>query len=212
MALLTETLGDEQFRNIADTQGRPLQPSAVLFALQLMKEPSHPLFSKTAQNLADRLNDYGDPLMPSNQRRFLMQQLNSLWKEYSMKTDSTSDSINSVRSRRTSVVLWIVEAFVLGGFFALLLVNRLLKAHLDIYAVRDMDAASVVLDLMDNLLAYLVPFGAVSALLGLIVVGVWVWFAVKEAPHPSTFVGGALIILALLVRFIGRGEQQNSDK
>jgi hypothetical protein len=97
-----------------------------------------------------------------------------------MKTDSTSDSINSVRSRRTLVVLWIVEAFVLGGFLALLLVNRLLKAHLDIYAVRDMDAASVVLDLMDNLLAYLVPFGAVSALLGLIVVGVWVWFAVKS--------------------------------
>lgn len=81
IALLTETLGDERFRNVADTQGRPLQPNAVLFALQLVKEPSDPLFSKTAQNLVDRLNNYGDPVMPSSQRRFLMQQLKSLWKE-----------------------------------------------------------------------------------------------------------------------------------
>jgi drug/metabolite transporter (DMT)-like permease len=32
---------------------------------------------------------------------------------------------------------------------------------------------------------------------------VWVWLAVREEPHWSTFVGGALILLALVVRFGG---------
>ena len=32
---------------------------------------------------------------------------------------------------------------------------------------------------------------------------VWVWLAVRESPHASTFVGGGLIIVALLVRFVG---------
>jgi drug/metabolite transporter (DMT)-like permease len=31
----------------------------------------------------------------------------------------------------------------------------------------------------------------------------WVWLAVSEAPHSSTCVGGALILLALVVRFVG---------
>ncbi len=79
--LLINTLGREHFHNIADTRGRLLQPNALLFALQLMKEHSSPLFAKTAQNLADRLNNYGNPVIPSSQRRFLMQQLQSLWPE-----------------------------------------------------------------------------------------------------------------------------------
>ncbi len=79
--LLTYTLGAKRFNNIADSQNRLLQPNALLFALQLMKEPSNPLFTKTAQSLVDRLNDYEASLMPSNQRRFLMQQLRSLWTE-----------------------------------------------------------------------------------------------------------------------------------
>lgn len=32
---------------------------------------------------------------------------------------------------------------------------------------------------------------------------VWVWLAVREEPHWSTFIGGALILLALVVRFAG---------
>lgn len=32
---------------------------------------------------------------------------------------------------------------------------------------------------------------------------VWVWLAVSEAPHASTYVGGGLILAALLVRFLG---------
>ena len=96
-----------------------------------------------------------------------------------MKTDSVSDDM-LVRCKRALVALWASEAFVLGGFLALLLVNRLLDEHLDIYAVRDMAAASAILDLMDNLLVYLVPFGAVSLLLGLMPVSVWIWFAAKS--------------------------------
>ncbi|NOZ23286.1 MAG: DMT family transporter [Planctomycetes bacterium] len=32
---------------------------------------------------------------------------------------------------------------------------------------------------------------------------VWVWLFIGETPHPSTIVGGALILLALLTRFLG---------
>ena len=99
-----------------------------------------------------------------------------------MNTDSVSDNsgehLPSVRRNHTLVAFWVAEAFVLGGFIALLLVYRILGKQLDIYAAGGyMDAASTILDVMDDLLAYLVPFGALSLLLGLITVTVWIWFA-----------------------------------
>jgi hypothetical protein len=77
--ILTQKLSNARFFNIADARGRSIQPNAMLFALQLMKDYSHPLFQKTAAALAERLNDYRDTAMPSAQRRFLMVQLRSLW-------------------------------------------------------------------------------------------------------------------------------------
>ena len=46
-----------------------------------MEAPTHPDFEKTALLLSRRLNDYTPPAMPSNQRRFLMQQLKAIWPE-----------------------------------------------------------------------------------------------------------------------------------
>lgn len=77
--LLTGTLAGSPYRSIADAQGRLILPNALLFALQLMKEPAQPLFQKTAALLVERLNDYGNPVMPTTQRRFLVEQLRSSW-------------------------------------------------------------------------------------------------------------------------------------
>lgn len=77
--VLVHTLGGSRYRNVADGQGRSISVNALLFALQLMKKPSHPSFQKSAATLFERLNDYRDPSISSAQRRFLMEQLRSLW-------------------------------------------------------------------------------------------------------------------------------------
>jgi signal transduction histidine kinase len=68
-----------RFQNAVDSQGRWITPNALLFALQLIKDPSNPLFKKTAALLSELLNDYSNPAMASTQRRFLMEQMRSLW-------------------------------------------------------------------------------------------------------------------------------------
>lgn len=77
--LLIAEMSASRFRNTTDPQGRMIQPSALLFSLELTKNPAHPLFQKAAASLVERLNDYKSPTMSSSQRRFLMQQLKSLW-------------------------------------------------------------------------------------------------------------------------------------
>jgi signal transduction histidine kinase len=76
---LTHLIDDSGYRNVKDAQGRSIQLNAQLFALQLMKNSSHPLFKKTAKVLIRRLNDYQETAIPSSQRRFLMQQVRSVW-------------------------------------------------------------------------------------------------------------------------------------
>jgi signal transduction histidine kinase len=79
--LLIEKLGKSRYHNTVDYQGRFLQPNALLFSLNLLKDPADPLFRKTAALLADRLNNYQPPALSSNQRLFLMLQLKSLWQQ-----------------------------------------------------------------------------------------------------------------------------------
>jgi signal transduction histidine kinase len=78
VALLAGLASDARFTDSRDAQGRLIVPNSLLFALQLMKGPVHPLFQKYATLLIERLNDYRFA-MPSSQRRFLMDQLLSLW-------------------------------------------------------------------------------------------------------------------------------------
>jgi len=68
-----------RFRNTTDARGRLVIPNALMFALELMKTPGHPRFADAATLLARHLNNYQGAPMPSNQRRFLMRQLRSVW-------------------------------------------------------------------------------------------------------------------------------------
>ena len=62
--ILTRTFGGGRYRSTVGSQRRMLVPNALLFALNLMKEPSHPQFQKTAELLVEWLNDYQTPAMP----------------------------------------------------------------------------------------------------------------------------------------------------
>jgi len=68
-----------RYRDAADSQGRLIPPSGLLFALELMKTASDQRFRKTSALLFEYVNDYREPALPSNQRQFLMQQLKALW-------------------------------------------------------------------------------------------------------------------------------------
>ena len=76
-----------------------------------------------------------------------------------------------------STILFIVLAldiFVLGGFAALLVVNRLLHIQLGIYT-QYIDDASVIIDFMDDLFPYhLATYGTMSVL-AVITVAAWAW-------------------------------------
>lgn len=77
--VLTHSLGHTRYRDVKDAQGRSIQLNAELFALQLMKGKSHPLFQQTVASLTKQLQDYRDTSIPSSQRRFLMGQMRSTW-------------------------------------------------------------------------------------------------------------------------------------
>lgn len=77
--VLIHTLGDPSYLDTRDTQGRSIPLNSRLFALQLMKNSSHPLFHETAKLLVKQLGDYRNPSLSSSQRRFLMQQVRSMW-------------------------------------------------------------------------------------------------------------------------------------
>jgi hypothetical protein len=81
------------------------------------------------------------------------------------------------RKRCISVLnlLLISDAFVLGGFVTLLIVNRLLDQQLNVYIPHDRTASDTILNLMDGLLPYYVTLAGALAILVLITVSVWLW-------------------------------------
>jgi len=72
-------------------------------------------------------------------------------------------------------VLLILDAFVLGGCVALVIVNGLLDSQLKVYGAYRMAAADTVLDIMDDLLPYYVAYAGIVAVLILMTIGIWVW-------------------------------------
>ena len=77
--------------------------------------------------------------------------------------------------------LILLNAFVLGGCLALLIVNRLLKQQLDIYvSTQSMDAASTILDFMDDLLPIYLIWGSVLLLLLIVSAAVWSWIKTRS--------------------------------
>jgi len=72
VVILTGPLASAELRGARGAGGRLIAPDALLLALELAEETDSRQFRALAGKLADRLSDYGDPAMPSGQRRFLM--------------------------------------------------------------------------------------------------------------------------------------------
>lgn len=81
------------------------------------------------------------------------------------------------RSRAILVrALILLNAFVLGGCLALVIINRRLNSQLNQYASsQSMAAASTIIDFMDDLLPLYLICGSVLLLLLLISATVWAW-------------------------------------
>jgi len=103
----------------------------------------------------------------------------------------------SFNKKRVSIlsVLLILDAFVLGGFVNLLIVNRLLDIQLNVYVPRSMVAAGTILNLMDHLLIYFVAYAGTLLILTLITIGVWVWGKTKSQVRYAVPVVITLIII-----------------
>jgi signal transduction histidine kinase len=78
IVMLTETLGQPQYKQAVDPDGRLIVAAAELRALELIQDPADPKYQSVADSLSRRLNDYDDTLMASSQRRFLMRRLKDL--------------------------------------------------------------------------------------------------------------------------------------
>jgi len=76
--ILLGRLADTRYGAETDSHARFIVPNARLLALKLMEGRSHPRYPGTLESLATRLADYGEPVLPSPQRRFLMRQLQAL--------------------------------------------------------------------------------------------------------------------------------------
>jgi hypothetical protein len=68
-----------------------------------------------------------------------------------------------------------LDAFVLGGFVTLLLVNRLLDIQLNGYVPLSTVATDIILALMGGLLPYYTAYAGALLILILLTAGVWVW-------------------------------------
>jgi hypothetical protein len=99
-------------------------------------------------------------------------------------TDRQSTEPLRTGSRRRSLVMAILlslDAFVLGGFVALLIVNRLLNSQLDLYVTAQlMPAASAILDFMDDLLPVLLIYSGILLLLVLATASIGVWLVTES--------------------------------
>ncbi len=76
--ILTGTLSEPQYRESLDRNGNLILPNALLFALRLMSDEDVDARSTTLSELQEIVNDYANTVMPSSQRLFIMQQLESL--------------------------------------------------------------------------------------------------------------------------------------
>ena len=102
---------------------------------------------------------------------------------------------NRPRGAPVLPILLALDTLLLGGFAALLAVNRLLDAQLGVYAPRNMDAASAILDFMDDLIPYLFVRGAALIVLALSTICVAVW---RKARSPVLRYGTTALVLALI--------------
>ncbi|MDA1277705.1 MAG: HAMP domain-containing sensor histidine kinase [Verrucomicrobia bacterium] len=75
MSRLTES---PEFKNTLSAQGSALVPNVQLLMLKLETNSNASVPRNSLEALKTRLNDYGDPILSSSQRRFLMEEILSL--------------------------------------------------------------------------------------------------------------------------------------
>ena len=74
LAILVSVIHGDEYRPTRDVSGRLIVPNAMLLALEWMGASSAE-YDSLAGQLNARLKDYGEPVMPSGQRLFLMESL-----------------------------------------------------------------------------------------------------------------------------------------
>lgn len=114
---------------------------------------------------------------------------------------SSAEHLRKVPRRRFVILVTLLSlnALVLGGCIALLMVNRLLNSQLDVYATaQSWPAASAILDFMDNLLPFYFIYGAVLFILVLGTVSVWTWMVAQSRLLRYGVVLLCLIVLVVL--------------
>lgn len=115
-------------------------------------------------------------------------------------TDDQGDQLAGDERRRRLPVIWILlvlDAFLLGGCVAFLVVHELLVRTMNRPA--SMDAVSEILNVLDHLLPYYAAYTLALLLLLLITVVVWVWWVSKS----TVLRYGALVLLFVVVVVAG---------
>ena len=100
--------------------------------------------------------------------------------------------------------LLVADALALGGLTGMVVVNRLLTTQRDIYGEANMTAASVVLDLMDDVLPYTVGFGLAFLALTLMMAAAAAWLT-RSRWLRVALVGLVLLAAAVAVVLITAG-------
>lgn len=98
-----------------------------------------------------------------------------------------------------AILLVALNAFVLGSCISLVIINRLLARHLEIYVSADnMAAGSTMLDLMDDILPIYFLCGTIGLLVLLLSAALWAWTRTQ-----SRFLRwGTVFLLVLLFVFL----------
>jgi len=76
--LISDVFGNERFRHAADAQGRLIAANVELMALEFITNRNSLDFQSLSRRLAARLVDYQNPVLAAPQRRFLMNELQTL--------------------------------------------------------------------------------------------------------------------------------------
>lgn len=78
LEILIKELAESKYRNAIDQHGCLIFPDAQLRALELMAGMELEQYQPVLEALVVRLRDYGEPLLPASQRRFLMRRLSEI--------------------------------------------------------------------------------------------------------------------------------------
>jgi len=129
-----------------------------------------------------------------------------------MKVQTSADQSNgkpdAFSSRRSwlPIIFTTLIALAVGGCLTLLLVSRMLQDQLEVYvSTENMDAASVILDLLDDILPLYLLCGSVLLLLFFLSLTIWVWKKFDSRPIRYGTILLFLLVIILIAAVWFRG-------